>query len=37
MMLADLPWYDYDSEKKEETVKVNSFEQEKALFAKYSK
>jgi hypothetical protein len=36
-MLADLPWYDYDSDKKDEPVKINSIEQEKALFAKYSK
>jgi hypothetical protein len=37
-MLADLPWYDYDSEKKsDEPVKINSIEQEKAVFGKYSK
>ncbi len=35
-MLADLPWYDYESDKKDESVKINSLEQERALFAKYS-
>ncbi len=35
LMMADLPWYDYD--KKDEAKEVKSGDLERDLFAKYAK